>query len=203
MNAGHVDVDRRVVVDDVRRPGGFGLAHDPAEGAHQIPQFHLLDRLAGQVALVPGQVGRQPRIALLPTAAPLLQNAGRVAVLLVFQQPANQLLPRVLQLVLHLVAPRQHLLRLDLDQPTGHRQEIAHRIHVQPLDHRQVFQILVGNRGDGNIGDFHLVLAHQVEQEVQRASKHVQVNTEVDHGWVCYGGCSAGDLARREVGAQM
>ena len=135
-------------------------------------------------ALVRRQVAAQPRIALLPIAAPLLQDAGRVAELLVLQQAADKLLPRVFQLPLHLVAPRQHLLRLDLDQQAGHRQEVAHGIDVQLLQHRQILEILVGDRRDGNIGDLHLVLPHQVEQQVQRTSEHVQVNAKVDHRWI-------------------
>ena len=119
---------------------------------------------------------------LLPAPAPLFEDAGRVAVLLVFQQPADQLLPRVFHLLLNLVAPRQHLLRLDLDQHAGHGQEIAHRIDVQLLDHGQVFEILVGNRRDGNIDDLDLVLPHQVEQQVQRTAEDVQVNAKVGHG---------------------
>ena len=94
----------------------------------------------------------------------------------------HQLLPRVFQFVLHLVAPRQDLLRLDLDQQTGHRQEIAHRVDVQLLEHRQILEILVGDRRDGNVGDLDLVLAHQVEQEVHRAPEQIQVNAKVDHG---------------------
>ena len=184
VDAAHEDVDRRVVVDDARRPGGLGLAHDPPERAHQVPQLHLLDRLVGQPALVRRQVAAQPRIALLPIAAPLLEDAGRVAELLVLQQAADKLLPRVFQLPLHLVAPRQHLLRLDLDQQAGHRQEVAHGVDVQLLQHRQILEILVGDRRDGNIGDLHLVLPHQVEQQVQRTAEHVQVNAKVDHRWV-------------------
>ena len=122
---------------------------------------------------------------LLPAAAPLLEDAGRVAILLVFQQAADELLPRVFQFAFHFVASRQHLLRLDLDQQAGHGQEIAHGVDVQLLDQRQIFEILVGDRRDGNVGDLDLVLAHQVEQEVQRAPEHVQVNAKVDHGCVC------------------
>ena len=105
-----------------------------------------------------------------------------VAVFFVFEQAAHQLLTRVFQLLLHLVAPRQHLLRFDLDQQAGHPQKIAHGVDVQFLDQRQVFEILIGNRRNGNIGDLDLVLTHQIEQEVHRTSEHVQVNAEVDHG---------------------
>ena len=82
---------------------------------------------------------------MLPTAAALLQHAGGVAVLLVFQQAADEFLARVVQLAVHLVAPRQHLLRLDLDQQARHAEEIAHRVDVDLLEHRQVFEILIGD----------------------------------------------------------
>ena len=100
----HEDVDRRVVVANVLRPvvGELLLEH-PAERAHQVPQLDLVDRLLVRLDGAAGQVARHPRIALAPLAAPLLEHAGRVAVLLELQQPADQLLPRILELLLDLV----------------------------------------------------------------------------------------------------
>ena len=95
----------------------------------------------------------------------------------------DQLLPRVFQLLLHFIAPRQHLLRLDLDQQAGDRQKVAHRVDIQLLQYGQVLEILVGDGRNGNVGDLHLVLAHQVEQKVQRTAEHVQVNAKVGHGY--------------------
>ena len=33
--------------------------------------------------------------------------------------------------------------------------------------------------GDGNIDDLHLVLAHQVEKQVQRTAEHVQIDAKI------------------------
>ena len=52
---------------------------------------------------------------------------------------------------------------------------------VQLFEDGQVLKVLVGDDRDGNVGDLDLVLAHQVEQEVHRASKDVQVHAEIGH----------------------
>ena len=116
---------------------------------------------------------------LLPGAAPLVQDAGGVAILLVFQQPPHQFLPRVVHFFLDLVGPRQHLLRLDLNQHAGHGEELAHLAHVQLLQDLQVLQILVGDQRDGDIDDFHLMLADQVEEQVQRAAEDVEIDVKI------------------------
>ena len=74
LDLGHVDVDRRVVVDDVRRLRGLVVAHDPAEGADQVPQFDLADRLVGQVA-----VARRQIVARAAESAPASRGCARRA----------------------------------------------------------------------------------------------------------------------------
>ncbi len=155
------------------------LANDAAKCADQVPKLDLADRLLGQVPLPRREIGGHARVVLLPGAAPLVQDAGRVAILLVFQQPPHKLLPRVVQFFLHLVGPRQHLLRLDLDQHACHGEELAHLAHIQLRQDLQVLQILVGDQHDGDIDDFHLVLADQVEKQVQRAAEDVEIDVKI------------------------
>ena len=146
---------------------------------HEVPEFHLMDRLVGQIPLPRRQIARHPRIVLLPGPAALIEDTGRIAILLVFQEPPHKLLPGVFEFLLDLIGPRQHLLRLDLDQEAGHGHEVAHRANVELLQDGQVLQVLVRDQRDGNIDDFHLVLAHQVEEQVQRAAENVQVNVKI------------------------
>ena len=96
----HVDVDRRFVVADAFGAGDgvLGLEH-AAERADQVPQLDFLNRLLIGRRLAGRQVVGQARKALAPLAAALFEHAGRVAILLVLEQPANQLLPRILELV--------------------------------------------------------------------------------------------------------
>ncbi len=42
-------------------------------------------------------------------------------------------------------------------------------------------QILVGDRRDRNIDDLHLVLAHQVEEQVQRPAEDIQIDAEIHY----------------------
>ena len=127
------------------------------------------------------QVVRHPRKSLAPLAAPLLEHAGRVAVLLVLQQPADQFLPRVFQLLLDFLFARQHHPRLDLDQRAGHVEKIAHRVDVDLLQHGDVFEKLVGDRRDRNVRHVELVLAHQIQQQVQRTAKHLQIDAKASN----------------------
>src|SRR5437867_986907 len=55
----------------------------------------------------PGQIARQAWVPLAPLSAALLEHAGGVSILLVLQQPANQFLPRILQLIGDLLLARQ------------------------------------------------------------------------------------------------
>jgi hypothetical protein len=89
MDAVHVDVDGRVVVDDVGWRNHLAVPDDAAECADQIPQFDLLDRLHRGLGAARRQVVGQTRHPLLPNAAPFVQHAGGIAVLLVHQQPLD------------------------------------------------------------------------------------------------------------------
>ena len=115
--------------------------------ADQVPQLDLLDRLAGQVALV-ARAGRST--AANSAAANCGSRSSRMLAasryFLYSSSRRTNSCRGSSNSLLHLVAPRQHLLRLDLDQQAGHGQKIAHRVDVQLLDHRQVFEILVGDR---------------------------------------------------------
>ena len=99
----HVDVDRRFIHDDLPRLQGGRLAHQPAKGADQVPQFHLPQRLLGRVQRG-DRLGRDARqTGQLPFGL-LLQQMGGFLETLVLQQLPDQLQPRIVFLLL--AAPR-------------------------------------------------------------------------------------------------
>jgi hypothetical protein len=54
----------------------------------------------------------------------------------------------------------------NLQQGRRHHQKLAGDIQVQLLHHAQVFQILVGDKSNGDVGNRDPVLPHEVEQQV-------------------------------------
>ena len=78
-----------------------------------------------------------------------------------------------------LVLAGQHHPRLDFDQRAGHVEKIADRVDVDLLQHGQVFEKLVGDGGDRNVRRVELVLAHEVQQQVQRTAKDVQLDAKL------------------------
>ena len=115
----------------------------------------------------------------MPIAAALFEDRGGVFEPLVFQEPLDQFVPRVFQRIFDLFAARQHHPRLDLDQRAGDIEKIANGIHVELLKHGQVFEKLVGDRRDRDFDDLDLVLAHQVEQQVERPAEDVEIDEEI------------------------
>ena len=133
-NALHVHVDRRFVVANVFQAAGGGAGlQNASKGTDQVPQLHFLDRLFVEFSLASQLVARATRIAFTPLAAALLQHAGRVAILFEFEQPADNLLPRVVERFFDLVLGRQNGSRFDLDERAGELQKIADRVDVNLL----------------------------------------------------------------------
>jgi hypothetical protein len=77
--------------------------------------------------------------------------------------------------------PRQHHPRLDLHEQRGHLEEIADRIDVNLLQHREDLEVLLGDPRDGDLEHVQLMLPHEIEQQVQRACKRVELNAK-SHG---------------------
>ena len=118
---------------------------------------------------------------LLPCAPSLIKDTRRILEPLVLQQPLDQVVPRVVERLFDLIAVREHQTRLDFDQRAGDFQEIAHRVDVDLLEHRQIIEELCRDLGDRYLDHLHLVLAHQVQQEIQRTPERVEIDAEA-HG---------------------
>lgn len=57
--------------------------------------------------------------------------------------------------------------RLDFEQRGGSDEELASGFDIDLLEVAQVVQVLVGDVGDGDLGDIHLGPANQKEQQVE------------------------------------
>ena len=55
----------------------------------------------------------------------------------------------------------------------------SHLLYVQLLDNRQILEVLVGDCRDWDVDDLDLVLSNEVQEKVHRASKNVEIDTEI------------------------
>jgi hypothetical protein len=108
-----------------------------------------------------------------PQAAPddvlLVEDRGQLFDPPVLEQPLHELLARVLLLVF---VARQEQARLQREQPGRHPQKLAGNLEVELLHRLDVGLELVADGGDRDVVDRHLVLADQVQQQVERAREH-------------------------------
>ena len=76
---------------------------------------------------------------------------------------------------------------LDVGERRRHHEELAREVEVEHLHRLEVGGVLVGDAGDGDVVDVHLVLADEVEQEVERTLEDLEadlvvVGLELQHG---------------------
>ena len=101
-------------------------------------------------------------------------------VLLVLQEPPDQLRARihlffrdvVVLLVLRLLW-EEHL-ALDVGQRRRHHEVLARDVEVQLLHHRHILQIALGHERDRQVENVQLVLADQVQEQVERPFEGAQ-----------------------------
>jgi hypothetical protein len=147
---------------------GLRPLEDGAKGLEQLPHRHLQPR---RLARTPGAFHVHQRLAGEHVAVqqrPLRQRQRGLAVALVIQQLAHQIGARVCLLLFF--APfrrRQQHARLDQRESRGHDEELAGDVEIQPAHHFQIRQVLLGDRGDGDVNDLHLVLLDEVQQQIE------------------------------------
>ena len=105
---------------------------------------------------------------------PLGQLTARFFVTLVFQQSFHQLGPGVFPLLRLFVYRQQHF-GFDVHQLGGHGHEFAGHFQIQLFHLGQMVQILLQDLGDGDIVDADFVFRDQVEQQIQRPIKRIQM----------------------------
>src|SRR5439155_18956563 len=66
------------------------------------------------------------------------------------------------------VRRKQHP-RFDVDQRGRHENKFTRKVDIQLLEQMEIVEVLFGDPGDGNVVDIDLLLADQVEQQVERA----------------------------------
>jgi hypothetical protein len=132
-----------------------------------------------------------------------------VPVLLVLQESAHQLLPGIdllLRLVvlhhLALLGGEEHL-GLDVGEVRGQHQELRRHVDLQRLQGVQHLDVALGDERDGDVEDVHLVLADEVEQQVQGPGEVRQLHPEQLGQRGVQGPVVLGDAHRRpDVGAE-
>ena len=155
---------------------------DVVEGLQQVPDLHIL-----KVHLAPTPVRMNG-----PAAEPLRLRFGGVAEVargvlegLVFQELADKLGTGVELQVAGLALldrrRRQQHPRLDLHERGRHHQKVPGQVRVHAGKDFHVTHVLLGDPGDGNIVDVHLLPADEVEQQIQRPVIDFQVDAIVAH----------------------
>lgn len=178
-----MDLERRVVEADVCRLRGRLFTHHSVERTDEVPQLNLLDGLKRRVAGTVVEVVLPSREAKLPLAIAILKRRGRVLEAFVFQQAGNEFMSRVVDLgfVDLLFLARQHVVRLQFDEPRRDVEKVADGVDVDLLKHGQDFEILVRDDGERDVEDVEFVLAHEIEEQVERTGKNVELDAE-SHG---------------------
>ena len=69
--------------------------------------------------------------------------------------------------------------RLHFDQQAGHVEKVADGIDIDLFDDGDVFQELLGDRRDLDVDDIQLVLADQVQEQVERAAKDFEFDAKI------------------------
>ena len=104
-----------------------------------------------------------------PVVRHLAQLLGGQLDLLVLQQAAHQFGARVLGfLAIVLLLGRQQHARLDLDEHGRHQQVLGRQLEVAAADFVDIAHVLARHVQHGNVEDVEVLLADQVQQQVQR-----------------------------------
>ena len=100
---------------------------------------------------------------------------GRLTVLLIFEQPADELRAGVeffgRIVVLAGGRRRQEHLALDVRERRRHHEVLARDVDVQFLHEHDVLNVLLAQKSDRDVEDVELVLLDQVQQQVERSLK--------------------------------
>ena len=87
-----------------------------------------------------------------------------------FEQAVHEFGARVFLLVggRGRIGRKEHA-RLDVDQRCRHEDEFAGDVDVHLLEQVEIVEVLLGDLGNGNVVDIDLLLADEVEQQVERS----------------------------------
>ena len=107
------------------------------------------------------------------------ERGGLQLDLFVFEQAANQFGSRILGFIaVRCLLGRQQHARLDLDQHRGHQQVFGGEFEIGLANLVDVAEVLPRQPGHRDVEDVEVLLADQVEQQVQRAFERFQEDLE-------------------------
>src|SRR2546422_8230412 len=167
QDARHALADREPLARDVVRARRADAHEDVAQRVEQVGQARIAHRRLVLVAGYHRLARAREHVAI--EHLPLAERDRDLAEALILDQLLHQLGPRVLLGLFVLARQRQQHAALDVGEGRRHDEVLARAVEVQLgqlLEHRQV---LVGDGGDGDVGDLHLVLLDEVEEQVERA----------------------------------
>ena len=163
----HVLAHRQLFARDLVALHQLGPLHDVAPGGLQFADFHI--RKARLQALLDIDRGLEE---VAPISGQLPQLLGGQLHLLVFQQAAHQLGARVFGfLAVLLLLGRQQHARFDLDEHGGHQQVFGRQLQIAATHLIDIGHVLARDVQHGNVEDVEVLLADQIEQQVQWAFK--------------------------------
>ncbi len=179
-----VKFDGRIVVDDFVLAEAIEVhgTHDAGEGIDEVLHVQVFE-VDGVVGI--GQIGdgdRRGRVASCPLEGASFESIGGIAILLVRQELGDEVGTRI-GLVLGFA--RGGLLwkrgqgnhaGLDLHEGGGHEQELAGQLDIDARQVAERVEILLGDPGDGDVVDVDLLLADEVEQEIEGALEGVELD---------------------------
>ncbi len=149
--------------------------------AERLDQVEQTYRKAGIVILRDELLHLRIRPDVFFDDALLLQHLGRVLEALVFEQPLDQFLARVLFGFTFLAQRRigrQQQARLDVDQRRGHEDELRADVEIHLARLIQIGEVLRGDGRDRNIADVDLLFADQIQQQIERSVVLIEMNVQ-------------------------
>ena len=145
-----------------RQPRLLALdAHDLAEGRQEQVEVEALRR-----QMAHGQVERRAADEVLLQVGHRAEDLADLLEAPVLEQALDELLARVLFLILLGLLLRQHHARLDLQQRRSHDEEGARDLHVHLAHRLEVVEVLARELRDRDVVDVDLVLLDEVHQEL-------------------------------------
>ena len=123
--------------------------------------------------------GEPPAAEVEPTDQRVLETARGFAEVLVLEQATNQLRTGVFELTRRIDASRHQHLRLDADQQCGHLEELARAVQPEAAYVAHGEQKLLCDLRDRDIEDVDVLLADQMQQQLDRAGETLQLDEKV------------------------
>ena len=115
----------------------------------------------------------------------LLQVRGRVLEFFILDELADEFPAWVLGLIvalgLRLLVHRQQFPALDVHECRGHHEELAGDLEVELAHQIDVFDELSGNFRQVDLVNIHLLLFHQVKEQVERAFEDLELDFVICH----------------------